>query len=646
MILVLLPLVGLMILPIKWMWMVTILFSTIFPTTTTCMAYSIRMSPILSSTTSKRQLFLLPLRSGNHHRRNNGRYDTYHHHPTLLQWSHTNPNDEHATRYYTATTRMLGIRTHWNDVVYPSTTTKQYATSTTNQRWSNKNRVRKLFSVTNENHEPHPNAEEEAVTTSSTTNVKQSSITTSNNNVDDACYDIKTDEAFLQMAVDAAQLGYGYTFPNPAVGCIIVLSTTTTTTSTTMTEIPTVATTQHTIIGRGYHPRAGYPHAEIFALFEAAKHVPCGIQAATSVIQHYNPDKSIGNYNKSDGLDKEHEQNVYETVVSLTKQYQGVNGTRLLFENCLQPYLLPKTEDSENDDTTSTTTNTITAYVTLEPCCHVGKRTPPCTNSLLISNGISRIVVGSRDPNPQVDGGGIQILQQQQHHQHSTTSTTPKISIVDIPPSYYTTAGTAPYYCNALITNFAKRITVPIPNYEVTMTGRMKRVLRTLASQMLSNSSNNNHGTLPTVSWGSYTAGIRDDDNNKSNTSINYPAASIDIDALVISNTSDGVAMSKNEMIEAAVNQLDILPNWLEHLDGVLWQHELVLLRLNKAISKRKGTTMLGNRIAQQLQACVVQSKGHTVLLYRPSSATNPIIDMHSLLSNDAGGDEDENTDL
>ncbi|MBL0211150.1 MAG: bifunctional diaminohydroxyphosphoribosylaminopyrimidine deaminase/5-amino-6-(5-phosphoribosylamino)uracil reductase RibD [Holophagaceae bacterium] len=49
-----------------------------------------------------------------------------------------------------------------------------------------------------------------------------------------------------------------------------------------------------------------------------------------------------------------------------------------------------------------------TAFVTLEPCCHHG-RTPPCTDALLQA-GVSRIVVGVRDPNPRVDGGGIAIL--------------------------------------------------------------------------------------------------------------------------------------------------------------------------------------------------------------------------------------------
>ena len=49
-----------------------------------------------------------------------------------------------------------------------------------------------------------------------------------------------------------------------------------------------------------------------------------------------------------------------------------------------------------------------TIYVTLEPCCHYGK-TPPCTDAILES-GIRRVVIGSRDPNPQVSGNGIAIL--------------------------------------------------------------------------------------------------------------------------------------------------------------------------------------------------------------------------------------------
>ena len=49
-------------------------------------------------------------------------------------------------------------------------------------------------------------------------------------------------------------------------------------------------------------------------------------------------------------------------------------------------------------------------YVTLEPCCHYG-RTPPCTEAI-IENKISRVFIGSRDPNPLVSGKGAEILRE------------------------------------------------------------------------------------------------------------------------------------------------------------------------------------------------------------------------------------------
>lgn len=52
-----------------------------------------------------------------------------------------------------------------------------------------------------------------------------------------------------------------------------------------------------------------------------------------------------------------------------------------------------------------------TAFVTLEPCCYHG-RTPPCTDAL-VRAGVTRVVVGVRDPNPRVDGGGLTMLREQ-----------------------------------------------------------------------------------------------------------------------------------------------------------------------------------------------------------------------------------------
>jgi len=49
-----------------------------------------------------------------------------------------------------------------------------------------------------------------------------------------------------------------------------------------------------------------------------------------------------------------------------------------------------------------------TLFVTLEPCCHYGK-TPPCTEAI-IESGISKVVIGSKDPNVLVSGKGMAIL--------------------------------------------------------------------------------------------------------------------------------------------------------------------------------------------------------------------------------------------
>jgi len=49
-----------------------------------------------------------------------------------------------------------------------------------------------------------------------------------------------------------------------------------------------------------------------------------------------------------------------------------------------------------------------TMYISLEPCCHMG-RTPPCTEAI-VEAGIARVVIASDDPTPKAAGRGPGIL--------------------------------------------------------------------------------------------------------------------------------------------------------------------------------------------------------------------------------------------
>lgn len=116
------------------------------------------------------------------------------------------------------------------------------------------------------------------------------------------------DLEYMKRAIELARRGWYDTPPNPRVGCVLVRD--------------------GTVIGEGWHARAGDAHAEINALRDAEARAG------------------------------------------------GARGA--------------------------------TAYVTLEPCNHHG-RTPPCVNAL-IEAGVARVVIGTRDPNSKVGGGGVEAL--------------------------------------------------------------------------------------------------------------------------------------------------------------------------------------------------------------------------------------------
>lgn len=51
-----------------------------------------------------------------------------------------------------------------------------------------------------------------------------------------------------------------------------------------------------------------------------------------------------------------------------------------------------------------------TLFCNLEPCCHTNKKTPPCAQAI-IRAGIKKVIISNVDPNPQVAGGGIKLMQ-------------------------------------------------------------------------------------------------------------------------------------------------------------------------------------------------------------------------------------------
>jgi len=88
-------------------------------------------------------------------------------------------------------------------------------------------------------------------------------------------------------------------------------------------------------------------------------------------------------------------------------------------------------------------------YVTLEPCCHTGK-TPPCSDAL-IKAGLGRVIVGMPDPNPRVNGGGLEALRQ---------------------AGIETVCGVMEEECRAINRPFVKHITTGLPyvTYKCAMT--------------------------------------------------------------------------------------------------------------------------------------------------------------------------------
>lgn len=339
----------------------------------------------------------------------------------------------------------------------------------------------------------------------------------------------------MKLAAQLARIGSGNTFPNPAVGCVLVRH---------HDDSPS-----STIIGSGFHPKAGMPHAEVFALWEACGHVDDGVDAARSVMG-----KPLSPLSTK--------------VLDLLQAYQRENGPSELFRNSLS-------------------NSNVTAYVTLEPCCHVG-RTPPCAASLAAA-GVHRVVVGFRDPNPRVDGGGIEFLKR--------AGIDVRVMRRERSESVGEEEAAAAGECAQLVEYFVKRITsqhgVSSSVYD-DMTGKKRMMLRAIALRQKT------AGNMPSVEW--------------------IPDKNFSVD-----DNKDDIDL---------LREIHIDSRFLEAVDQSLWNHELVLLRLNNIVNKKKGAKILGERVAEILCAHVAQVLGHTALLYRP--AEPPVLDLDELIGKES----------
>lgn len=345
------------------------------------------------------------------------------------------------------------------------------------------------------------------------------------------------DLQYMKRAVSLARIGYGNTFPNPAVGCVIVQNN------------GNESYSHDFILGSGFHPKAGMPHAEIFALLEACKHVDDGALAARSVMRELHDDASTLSL-KND-------------VTNLVDVYKSEDGACKLFNDCF-------------------VNCNVTAYVTLEPCCHTGQ-TPPCALSL-VAAGINRAVVGYRDPNPKVDGGGIQLLKNSGIDVHVLSQQGINISNEE---------RTVAEQCYSLVKYFVKRISPQseiLRNLEESINGKRRRALRSIAGRLKS------EGTMKEVSW-----------------------------------PKDKIHVLGNDEEDGDYAQLAPIDNrFIEMVDQSLWDHELVLVRLNNAVRKKKEATILSSRIGKILKAHVTQVIGHTALLYRPGNPA--VLDLNGIV--------------
>ena len=111
--------------------------------------------------------------------------------------------------------------------------------------------------------------------------------------------------------------------------------------------------------------------------------------------------------------------NIMERAIELSKRGRGfvspnpmvgcviVKDNKIIGEGYHEKYGGSHAEKNAIDNCTEDPIGS-TAFITLEPCC-IDSKTPPCTQ-LLIDNGIDEVFIASLDPNPDINGKGVEVL--------------------------------------------------------------------------------------------------------------------------------------------------------------------------------------------------------------------------------------------
>ncbi|MEZ4838720.1 bifunctional diaminohydroxyphosphoribosylaminopyrimidine deaminase/5-amino-6-(5-phosphoribosylamino)uracil reductase RibD [Flavobacterium sp.] len=155
-------------------------------------------------------------------------------------------------------------------------------------------------------------------------------------------------EKYMQRCLELAEKGFGNTYPNPMVGCVIVY--------------------KNTIIGEGWHQKAGEPHAEVNAinavkdkslLAQSTIYVslePCNHYGKTPpcsdlIVHHKIPNVVVGMVDPNEkvagkGIEKLRQSGANVTVGILESQCLALNKRFITFHNKKRPYLILKWAES------------------------------------------------------------------------------------------------------------------------------------------------------------------------------------------------------------------------------------------------------------------------------------------------------------